>query len=302
MLEALWQELNSLDGLELVLPIDSRCLQQIDPLIRRNASSIDSDESLRRFLDWSSQSADHVFVIAPEIDNALVRITDRFRMPNQLIGPTAEVIRICSDKWNTFQFLTSKQIPTPPTRRCDDQAVGAIDFDVPWIVKPINGAGSLGVEFYDASRRKDLKKHGIRLDNVPASEFIVQQYVSGLASSIAIWRFPSQDLVFPAVEQVMESGTFKYVKSRGPLPEDMQKRARRLLELVVDNLPDFAGYLGVDLVLGSGSDPVDWVIEINPRFTTSFCETRKAVAKELQAQLQQFFFPRKNLSRLICRE
>jgi len=47
-------------------------------------------------------------------------------------------------------------------------------------------------------------------------------------------------------------------------------RAEGLLKRVVATLPEFNGYLGIDIVLGTCSD-LDYVIEINPRYTSSFC-------------------------------
>ena len=61
---------------------------------------------------------------------------------------------------------------------------------------------------------------------------------------------------------------------------DLDRRARRLAASVLDCLPDALGYLGIDLVLGAeplGSNEFgenDYVIEVNPRLTTSYVGLR----------------------------
>jgi len=56
-----------------------------------------------------------------------------------------------------------------------------------------------------------------------------------------------------------------------PLPPALAERAVRVARMAVDVVPGLLGYVGVDVVLG----PVeDWVIEINPRLTTSYLGLR----------------------------
>src|SRR5262249_42859079 len=61
--------------------------------------------------------------------------------------------------------------------------------------------------------------------------------------------------------------------------------ARRLAETAVAAVPGLQGYVGVDLVLGSAGDgSQDWVIEINPRLTTSYVGLR-ALAEDNLAEV-----------------
>jgi predicted ATP-grasp superfamily ATP-dependent carboligase len=54
----------------------------------------------------------------------------------------------------------------------------------------------------------------------------------------------------------------------------------------VGALPGAFGYLGVDLVLGESADGADdFVIEINPRLTTSYIGLRAAVEENLAAAM-----------------
>jgi predicted ATP-grasp superfamily ATP-dependent carboligase len=84
-----------------------------------------------------------------------------------------------------------------------------------------------------------------------------------------------------------DDGRFKYLTSTLPLAPDLTRRAERLALRAIDSLHEPRGYLGVDLVLGDGAHGADdYVIEINPRLTTSYVILRTATRENLaQAML-----------------
>ena len=74
-----------------------------------------------------------------------------------------------------------------------------------------------------------------------------------------------------------DDGRFVYLGGSLPLPHALASRATRLAQQAVAALPDPLGYVGVDLVLGADADGADdYVIEINPRLTTSYIGLRAA--------------------------
>jgi predicted ATP-grasp superfamily ATP-dependent carboligase len=105
---------------------------------------------------------------------------------------------------------------------------------------------------------------------------IVQRFVAGQPISVAFLIGPKQQLAMPAASQVLSAdGRFHYLGGCIPLPEKLRARARRLACQAIESVPGLHGYVGVDLVLGSSPDgSEDWVIEINPRLTTSYIGLR----------------------------
>jgi len=71
-----------------------------------------------------------------------------------------------------------------------------------------------------------------------------------------------------------------------PLAPHLAERAVRLGRRAVAALPEPAGYLGVDVVLGTACDGrSDVVVEVNPRLTTSYVGLRAAAAVNLAAAM-----------------
>lgn len=72
---------------------------------------------------------------------------DKFRQQGiNIIVSDESVIDICNDKWKTYQFLISHNIPTPKTYLSLKDAYEEIDIlSFPLIVKPRWGMGSIGI-------------------------------------------------------------------------------------------------------------------------------------------------------------
>jgi predicted ATP-grasp superfamily ATP-dependent carboligase len=114
---------------------------------------------------------------------------------------------------------------------------------------------------------------------------ILQQLVSGRPASVAFLCGPWQRLALAAAAQHFSAdGRFRYQGGELPLPASLAERAVRMARSAVAVVPGLAGYVGVDVVLGNADDGSnDWVIELNPRLTTSYLGLR-ALARENLAE------------------
>ena len=76
-------------------------------------------------------------------------------------------------------------------------------------------------------------------------------------------------------QRLSTDGRFHYLGGSLPLPTDLSDRCFRLAWQALNTIPGLRGYVGVDLVLGEAADgSEDWLIEINPRLTTSYVGLR----------------------------
>jgi len=116
---------------------------------------------------------------------------------------------------------------------------------------------------------------------------IVQPFVAGTAASVAFLCGPRQCVeLAPAAQSLSADGRFRYEGGELPLPAPLATRAVRLARSAVEAVPGLAGYVGVDVILGEAADgSADWVIEINPRLTTSYLGLRELAEQNLAEML-----------------
>ncbi len=220
-------------------------------------------------------AADFTLVIAPELDDLLwTRCSWVAESGGRLLGPSPAAVRLTGDKWALGQHLRRHQVPTPECRRLlGDEEEGSLPYPLVW--KPRFGAGSIatflvrGADDWPRCRREARAEAW-------QGESLVQSWVAGRPASVALLLGPRQCLpLVPAAQELSDDGRFHYLGGSLPLPPPLAGRAVRLARRAVEAVPGLAGYMGVDVVLGDAADGSgDWVIEINPRLTTSYIGLR----------------------------
>ncbi len=226
--------------------------------------------------------ADWTVVIAPEFDSLLLeRCRWVLKAGGRLLGPGPELVALTSDKQATIECLQAAGVAVPSGHAVSANQPLPIDFAYPAVWKPRDGAGSQGV------RRIDSPPAGKAADFVPPQPGRLERFCPGLAASVACLCGPAGQFTLPPCKQhLSDDGTFAYLGGELPLSPDLAHRATQLAERAVAALPAPRGYLGIDLVLGAASDgSQDVVIEVNPRFTTSYVGLRAAATVNLAAAL-----------------
>jgi len=211
-------------------------------------------------------SADFTLLIAPEFDDILA---ERCRWVEEadgrLLGPSRAAVGLTGDKLRLAEHLRAAGVPTPACF-----ALSASSIPLPFICKPRHGAGSqVTFLIHDAN-------------DVPAciaqaaaegwhGELLLQQYVAGVAASVAFLVGPRAHVpLLPARQLLSYDGRFHYLGGQVPLSGELGRRAVDLARHAVEQVPGLRGFVGVDVVLGNE----DQVIEINPRLTTSYVGLR----------------------------
>jgi predicted ATP-grasp superfamily ATP-dependent carboligase len=260
----------------------SRCPGvQVSTLRVQPAAEEDAFRDLAAAADWS-------WLIAPEFDGIL---TQRSRwveeVGGRLLGSSPQAIDATADKLLLSRFWASRNVSTPPTEK----------GTYPLVCKPRFGAGSQATflvhdeeELAQAQRQAHAEDWN--------GELMLQRYVPGLAASVAFLCGGGKRRSLPAVEQrLSRDGRFRYRGGRLPLPENLDRRARRLAERAVEGIEGLHGWFGVDLILADAEDGSgDAAIEINPRLTTSYLGLRRSarfnLAEALLAMIRGSPIPR----------
>jgi hypothetical protein len=192
----------------------------------------------------------------------------------RLLSPSPEFIRIAADKHRTAEMLSAARVPTPQGMVLEPEEHLPDDFPYPAVLKPVDGAGSQ--DTYMVSGPHDAP---------PAYAWPrrLERFVPGLPVSVALLCGPAGRIALaPCKQRISDDGRLRYLGGELPLAAGLAERATALAERALAALPPATGYVGVDLVLGRdphGSE--DAVIEVNPRFTTSYVGLRAAARTNL---------------------
>jgi predicted ATP-grasp superfamily ATP-dependent carboligase len=242
-----------------------------DPSPRPPGGPGDREEAFRDL----ARTADYTLVIAPEFDDILLTLCRSVEEAGgRLLGPSPPAVRLAGDKLALGRHLTDRGVPTP-TGRPFSPGMAAPDLRFPAVWKPRHGAGSQATFLLKSP--DDLAACAARARQEGwKGETLMQPFVPGRPASVAFLVGPRQQVPLPPAAQLLsEEGRFHYRGGVVPLPPDLAGRAVRLAGRAVEAVPGLRGYVGVDLVLGGAADgSEDWVIEINPRLTTSYVGLR----------------------------
>jgi predicted ATP-grasp superfamily ATP-dependent carboligase len=190
------------------------------------------------------------------------------QLGGQLLSPDSRFVELTTSKCDTTRHLGSAGVRVPPTFFCDDPSKDSIDLDPPLVVKPNDGAGSIGVQYLERAIDASTWLGG-------SKAICVQTYCPGRPASVSVLCGQHQSVLLPACWQHLHPPRFEYLG--GSVIEDFAfaERAAQLARAVVNALPKTRGLIGVDLVLGDQVDgSADYVIEVNPRLTTSYIGLR----------------------------
>ncbi len=281
MISALVADLEELADLNVITMTDHRLadvrLGHDDHVVK---TATEHDELLRQL----ASSADQTIVIAPELDGQLLSIYDLvLSAGGSIIGPRREVVRWASDKNLTAQKLCAAGVPTA------SQLDSFTPSSFPVVVKRVDGAGSKSVHRCDSAR--ELKKHTEQFER-DGVHYRVESYCDGTPVSVALLLGHKEGVtrLLPTCRQQLSSdGRFHYYGSQlltdttqGGIAARAQRLAKRVADQLLDDLGN-TGYVGIDMVIDPSSDSPnsEWVIEINPRFTTSYIHLRAVTTENL---------------------
>lgn len=216
---------------------------------------------------------DAVLIMAPESDGILAhRIEQLNDMGVENLNCSVEAITLAGDKYQTFLYLNRMDIPTPATMLLGD-FLKSQQLTFPLVLKPRNGAGTADT-FYisDIGVLKNMASTILDLD-----QWIVQELKQGLPASFCFFVHKGQCTPIISSFQNTECLDLQFVYQGGsiPLPLDYEYRALILAQKTLRDFNGLNGWVGVDLILGPDTKGLkDFVLEINPRLTTSYLGAR----------------------------
>ena len=252
MRNALLDNLMRINSLDITVMRDWRLeeLPGVDNVIIRPEHDV-----IEEFVRLVKQ-ADLVWPVAPEFDGILQNLCQKVEALGKILLTSASTaVAIAGNKFKTYELLKRHQISTVPTRMLDNSYSPG-----EWMVKPVDGVGCS--DSYVIANRQDFARLELRKD-----AYIIQPHLQGAKTSLSCLFKQGSGWLICANLQCFEFINRQYhlaeiVVNHHPDPGLYQP----LIIEIARALPELWGYVGIDLI----ENDQTWVLEINPRLTTSF--------------------------------
>lgn len=272
MLRAVLNDFQAWGGVRLVSTRDVRLAGVFLPAER--VVDLHHEEYLQT-LNGLVAGVDAVLVIAPESGGVLARLSALVDEKGRLLlGSSAGGVSIAGDKWECFRRFFENGLPTPLTKRVHRAGAlaAAEELGFPVVVKPVDGVGCEGVSIVSDS--SSLRKALDLLHPQPES-ILVQPYLPGTHASVSLLVAETGVLPLSLNGQAVSVGVpFLYRGGTVPLDHVQKDVAFQNAGRAVSLVPGLRGYVGVDMLL---TEEESYVVEINPRLTTSYVGLRRVI-------------------------
>lgn len=235
---------------------------------------------------WLSimQEADALILIAPESDGILLKLTKMASQHKALILGCKEAdVALFGDKMATYLALKAAGIATIDSYLLNTVTTFA---ESKYIVKPIDGAGCSETYFFAC--QKDLSNWLKNTIKDKKEGYIIQPFMEGTAASISCLMQKGSAYMLSCNEQFI-SVEHNQLTFNGCLINGMQAYSSMLEQLanqVAAAFPQLAGYVGIDVILSNNKL---YIVEINPRITTSYAGLSEATGLNVTALLIDSF-------------
>ena len=309
MRDALLSDFGAIDDIEIVTTYDARlgfpevralkirAPEASAPKHVKQAISIDSTANAKTIWQEILQSCDAALVVAPETNGVLSSLTQMVEASNvRNLGCTQVAVDIASNKYDTYHKLNNANILTIPTYTVREflsiELAGNKSFNRGCVTKPIDGAGCEDTLYF-----KDAVALQTRLDLDAGFALgrqhthIVQPYQTGTPASISMLCTHGKAWVLSCNQQAIE------IKPGEIKPSDIHKTTdnaaaiqykgchvnglslhrdafTKLADSIAAAMPSLHGYIGVDVIINNEDI---YVVEINPRITTSYIGLRESL-------------------------
>lgn len=219
-----------------------------------------------------------LILIAPEKSKVNQRIfTEIEKMNFKILCSSLEVIRTFSSKFETFKKLKQLKIPCIETTRNMTDLKGT---NSKIVTKPDKGAGSENIQLIS---QKELFKNKITTQSL-----VFQPFIKGIAGSMTILCANGKGTILSLNKHITKQDG-KSLKQVGSIVGGLEYYNEELISLsqsVCSKFPGLFGFIGIDII----NDKKNWkVIEINPRFTTTFCGMSGSYGQQANKIIRDFY-------------
>ncbi len=268
MRDALLHDLSSLPYC-ISTTVDARLKQ---PEYCETCVHIKANDDVWQIWQQQIQQVDAVWLIAPETDGLLKRLTQLAALQGKLIlGCGLKSVEITSEKLSTYLALTKAGIATIPTYTIENWS----ETNGEWVVKPNDGAGCVDTFYVEKAQ---ALAHWMT-QNYKSKSHVIQPYQHGVSASISCVMHQGRAYLLSCNKQLItiENNAFCYAGTQINAMQNLWTEFESLAQKVAETDMDLEGYVGIDVIVKSDDNLV--VVEINPRLTTSYAGLKQATGQ-----------------------
>lgn len=282
MLNALVEDFRDL-GEEIITTLDSR-LNNIKQYIKAHKiieiTAGTFDETFEKVLEDS----DAILLIAPESDEILYQLAKKAEKAGKtLLGPSSDAIKITTDKAETQKKALEAHVLVPSAIRVAfKENIDFIDkvcrqIGYPVVFKPIDGVGGSGICVISSLQDIEIGLQTVE-NSTHLKTFQIQKLINGLDTSVS--ALITENKIYPLtlnaqlVKLGPPNGQSEYQGGYLPISHQLLDETYSNSQKILQYISGFRGYVGLDYVFSYAP----FLIEINPRITTSYLGLREVLA------------------------
>ena len=292
MRDALLSDFNMLKDMEIVTTYDARLDSSHFAAFNHSSDkTICIDDTFDAMPVWQEliKTCDAALIVAPETNGVLAGLMHMVESAGiKNLGCSRSAVEIASNKYETYQLLKCANILSIVTYTVHDFLQAdegqSLAFSHGVIVKPIDGAGCAHTLYFDnvsalrAWLQVESHDQFLRQD-----EFIIQPYQTGTPASISMLCKNGAAWLLSCNQQSIEirnhlvkgnPASIHYKGSQVNALTRQQNAFAALANKIAAAMPDLNGYVGVDVIVNNNDV---YVVEINPRITTSYIGLRESL-------------------------
>jgi predicted ATP-grasp superfamily ATP-dependent carboligase len=271
-------------GHSVTTVLDSRLYALNAPLEAERVVPVSSlDEADVAVRKVAAEQVDAVCVIAPESEGvlrSLIASVERTGTP--LLNCSSVAVGKVADKFLFQEHVKRLGLSTPESLMVSvHEGVEVVSQSIneevgfPAVTKPLDGVGCAGLSI--VLGKNDVPGAIAKIRKESAGKFFMaQQFIKGDSVSVSVISNGEESLPISLNKQDVSLGTPDSASSYNggivPFDSSLKRKAFELAKRVVESLRGAKGYVGVDLILGEAEA---FVVEVNPRLTTSYMGMRK---------------------------
>jgi predicted ATP-grasp superfamily ATP-dependent carboligase len=265
-------------GHDVTTVLDRRIAEFNPPLEADHKIVVNAFGDAVNSIQEAAESADAVYIIAPESNNTLQTLVESVERRNI---PSLNCRSNAIQKVSYKPFLQKHAETTPKTLTFSPEGnlkavVQAVSEEIgyPAVVKPADGTGCEGLSVVT---NKNQAANAINKIAKPTpAKFTAQELIQGIPASVTLISNGKEALPISLNKQNVSfknpKQTSTYNGGTVPLDNPLKEKAFATAKKLSESIKGLQGYIGVDLVL-TEHKPV--LIEINPRLTTSYIGLQK---------------------------